>query len=211
MESTEVEIITTDISQGCDEEESERNKIYYFHLGDHDYFKKTSPKKVSKRKRTVKITELKAVYNCKSCGYKTMKREVFSTHNCVKATVKCVPCTSCDKYRAPPGNVQCPQCSYFTKNKASLKVHMRIHLNGTPYKCTECNFSGRDLKELITHYTHEKNLQCSCGYSTHVKQQMVAHKRSHTGEKPFSCGVCYYSFSDRAGLHRHLKTHAGSC
>lgn len=37
MESTEVEIITTDISQGCVEEESEGNKIYYFHLGDHDY------------------------------------------------------------------------------------------------------------------------------------------------------------------------------
>ena len=170
--------------------------------------KKKQTKPAEKRKRTIKITELKAVYNCKSCGYRTMDRDLSSKHNCTKKPAQYIPCTKCDKYKAPEGYEQCTKCSYFTKTKASLKVHMRIHLKGTPYKCTECNYSGRDLKDLISHYK-AKDLKCECGYTTHIRQQMVGHMRSHTGEKPFSCGVCSYSTADRAGLNRHLKKHEG--
>ncbi|KAJ8705772.1 hypothetical protein PYW08_012818 [Mythimna loreyi] len=189
--------------------------VLFYHLMDHNYFETDSPKpkmkrvkKTQKRKRRIKITELRAVYNCKTCGYRTMDRELSAKHNCDRSPARYVPCTKCDRYKAPEGYLQCTQCSYYTKTKGSLKVHMHIHAKGTPYKCTECDYSGRDLKDLISHFGEVKDLKCECGFTTHVKTQMVAHKRSHSGDKPFSCAICSYSTADGAGLYRHLKKHS---
>lgn len=203
---------------------SNAKKVFYYHLSDHNYFnhrralkqnaqqknktdlQKLKQKPSKTRKRNIKITELRAVYNCKACGYRTMNREIFPNHKCEREPIF-KPCTDCDKNLTPEGYQRCHECTYFTKNKSSLKVHMRIHAKGTPYKCTECECSFKDLKDLILHYDEVKDLKCDCGYATHVKQQMVTHKRTHTGEKPFCCGVCSFSTSERSTLHRHLKTH----
>lgn len=209
------------------------------------------PKPRPKKAKKLKIRELRALYNCTTCGYRTMNRDTLRKHICLKNVdfnlkskvslrlpmgyIQCPKCnfvtkimedlrvhlgthiegvrqrcTDCDVSKNCVDTVyKCPKCYYSTKNPSSLKVHMHIHSRGTPYKCTECSYCAKDLKELIKHYDAMKDLKCKCGYTTHVKQQMATHKRSHVGDKPFSCGVCQFSTGDRAGLQRHMKKHSG--
>ncbi|CAB3222436.1 unnamed protein product [Arctia plantaginis] len=217
------------------------------HLIDHDYiYQRPKPSShAKKRKRRLKITDIKAIYNCLVCGYRTMNRDVLQKHVCIKdlnydlnknltkklpkkyeicsksaeksnlrnrtesqdrgIQNKCIDCVT-PKINVETLKYKCSKCSYTSQNLTNLKIHTHIHSRGALYKCTECEFSGADLKQLIKHYDDVKEMQCQCGYSTHVKQQMSMHMRSHTGEKPFSCGICNFATSDRAGLHRHMKT-----
>uniref|UniRef100_A0A2H1WBP7 SFRICE_012752 n=1 Tax=Spodoptera frugiperda TaxID=7108 RepID=A0A2H1WBP7_SPOFR len=89
------------------------------HLNDHDYFTaariKPSKATIKKQcKRLLKITQIKAVYNCKSCGYRTMKKETFKKHHC--GHIKTEPCTKCDSNKVPKGYKKCPNCTYISRS-----------------------------------------------------------------------------------------------
>ena len=48
-----------------------------------------------------------------------------------------------------------------------------------------------------------------CGYSTSLARNLSAHKKIHTGEKPFQCGSCDYSCTSARNLKNHSYTHTG--
>lgn len=49
-----------------------------------------------------------------------------------------------------------------------------------------------------------------CGKVFKNCSNLTVHRRSHTGEKPYRCGICAYACAQSSKLTRHMKTHGGS-
>uniref|UniRef100_A0A671RTU0 Zinc finger protein 296 n=1 Tax=Sinocyclocheilus anshuiensis TaxID=1608454 RepID=A0A671RTU0_9TELE len=46
-----------------------------------------------------------------------------------------------------------------------------------------------------------------CGKFFRNSSNLTVHRRSHTGERPYRCGLCSYACAQSSKLTRHMKTH----
>ena len=60
---------------------------------------------------------------------------------------------------------------------------------------------GLRKRGVTVHYCQQSN------YAAQRKDNLVEHSATHSGERPFECGICDQKFSLKGSLSKHLLTH----
>ncbi|KAM4030868.1 oocyte zinc finger protein XlCOF8.4-like isoform 1-T3 [Anomaloglossus baeobatrachus] len=96
-------------------------------------------------------------------------------------------------------------------NRRSVKSQRA--LTGKSFSCPVCGKCFARKSIIVAHqrtHTGEKPYSCSeCGKCFKHKSDLIRHRRTHTGEKPFSCSVCGKHFRQKSILVTHERTHTG--
>ncbi|EDV57590.2 uncharacterized protein Dere_GG16687 [Drosophila erecta] len=82
----------------------------------------------------------------------------------------------------------------------------------TAYKCSHCSKSFPHRSIYVAHkriHTGERPFKCpSCPLSFRLKTFLKRHSILHLGERSFTCEICSKSFPEKTNLYHHKKIHS---
>ncbi|XP_070385682.1 zinc finger protein 135-like [Dermacentor albipictus] len=106
-----------------------------------------------------------------------------------------------------------PEAIYSAKNRPGRRatVKYQTSLQGLLQHCHQCDYATHKPSNLVAHrriHTGERPFSCYyCPQSFSQKCSLNSHMRLHTGERPFRCSICSMSFVQRGHLNKHVTRH----
>ncbi|CAH1774757.1 unnamed protein product [Owenia fusiformis] len=102
----------------------------------------------------------------------------------------------------------CNKCSVVFTSKNALARHAGVHSTKDKHFCSFCDkvFSSTGTLRVHMNIHLGMKLDCEvCGKQFNQKPNLIAHARSHTGEKPYKCHFCDFAAANRTNFKRHLE------
>ena len=149
-------------------------------------------------------------YSCTQCEKSFTTRRYLAYHmNVHSGKYKCIECGMCFKNNRLLRDHQRSHKRFSRKD--GLTLHSKEHADEKPFSCPECEKSFSHQQNLRTHmYVHSNRYKCpECGKCCRSKHILTAHRRSHSGEKPYECTVCGRRFAHSGDLVVHRRIHSG--
>jgi len=147
--------------------------------------------------KPMSIEVQKKTYQCSECKKECSTKQDLKLH-----------------YRKHTGGgkpFQCTLCERKFSVAQQLEVHQAVHTGEKNFLCSDCGNSFGSQSTLIDHRKRKhlnifphKCLHCPKSFFT--RQELEAHIRTHTGDKPFVCKICNKAFARVHHLKRHQQT-----